>query len=256
MLILNKKYCFVIIGFLVGFLALTSTMIEAQAADLTMTQVKIGNSPTVYFLSQKNHLKKTYINAASYLSYGNQWSAIKTVSAVDLKSWPEAKLFRADGTPDIYYISGYRKVLISHPTDLFKFNLVGEPVLEVSALDLGQYQAATYSDVGLGQSGISSNSDSSDGSSSGGTANNSGQSTSNSLTVYNDLVVGSNNNSLVPGTNGNLLGIFRFQSPTVATLTSLTFNLGGVYNSSIINNITAHDAHDNAGSTAKRQNFS
>jgi hypothetical protein len=53
--------------------------------------------------------------------------------------------------------------------------------------------------------------------------------------VSSEFVVGANNNSLVPGTIDNLLGIFNFNSSQLTTITSLTLNLDGLYKTEAIN---------------------
>ncbi len=240
MLTINKKYYFIFIGFLVGFFYLVPAPIGVQASTIFASQVKLASSPAVYFLSQKTQLRKTYINALAYLSYGHHWSDIKTVSAKYLATWPEARLLRAVGTARIYYIQGSHKTLIKQLTDLVKFNLVGVAVLEVSKVDLAQYKTGTYQDLGLLGSKFAT--------STKPYLNNSNlESTStlksvNKLQIFNDLVVGSNNNVLVPGTNNNLLASFRLKSSLKATLDSIHLNLLGVYNRQVIGAIQATSA--------------
>jgi len=269
MLILNKKYYFLIIGLLIGVFCLIEPSGVVRASDTSVVQVKTKTSPVVYFLSNKYHLKKSYINSTAYLSYGNKWSDIKVVSASYLTAWPEAQLFRAAGTPNIYYVKGTKKTLIKSLADLVKNKFVGVPVLDVSAVDLVQYETLSYGDLGLtaalsantaNTSGSGTNTSNSNTSGANGSntsdanssdtnnSNNSGTNNSSqsglSLKVYNDSVSGANNNSLVPGTNDNLLGVFRFSAPTLATITSLTFNLKGLYSGDSINAFTVRDASD------------
>jgi len=238
MLVLNKKYYLILIGFLVGFFYLAAVLTSVQAAGIFRPQVKLADKPAVYFLSRKYHLKKAYINSNAYLSYGNHWSDIKIVSATYLATWPEARLFRAFGTPNIYYIKGQQKTLIQRPADLVKFKLIGVPVLAVSRVDLAQYQTRSYSDLGLERAVATPPSKQHN-------KNNSNPPpVSSSLRVFNDLVAGINNNALVPGTNDNLLGVFRFKSSSTATLSSLSLNLTGVYNNQVINSIKVHDLNN------------
>lgn len=209
MLILNKKHYIIKVGILT-VLAFLFLGLEAQAAiSQKVKQVKTKNSAAVYFLQHSAHRKKAYLNAAAYLSYGNKWSAVKTVSDSDLNSWPEAKLIKVKTSPAIYYIQDNKKVLIKNMTDLRDFSLGSEPIIEVNETDLNQYQTVTYEEMGLRRA--------------------------SGLLVFNDLVTNQNNNSLLTNTGGNLVGIFRFRSPSEsATITSLTFYVSGVYSSSIL----------------------
>jgi hypothetical protein len=205
----------------------------------SFVQVKVTGSPAVYYLSWKYQVKKTYINSSAYLSYGNSWSNIKTVRTADLRSWPEAKLFKVTGSSAIYYISGQQKVLVQSLEDLSRFKLVGQPVLAVSATDLAQYQLVDYATVGWTAAADSSNA------ATGNSNNSSTPTSSGTLEVYSDLATSTNGNSLVSNTTNNLLGSFRFQASAATTFSAVTFNLVGVYDSSAINNVKA----ENAGNT-------
>ena len=211
-------------GFLAAFLCLGFFILiaaPARAISANVHQVKTNDSPVVYFLSQKYHLKKAYVNETSYLNYGNQWSDIKIVSDSELSSWPDAKLFKTAASPAVYYISGNRKSLLLNMNDLADFGLVGQPILEVSAIDLEQYQTVSYEDIGL-------------------------QKTSN-LLVFSDPVANASNNSIVSGTDNNLIGIFRFRSPlTAETISSLTFNLVGIYSSAVVAKASVTDENNNS----------
>jgi len=241
MRILNKKFYIFSLLLLVGFFGWSLRPVPVLASPIAAVQVKTASSPTVYFLSQKYHLKKSYINATAYLSYGNNWSDIKTVSASALADWPEARLFRGVGTPQIYYIKGSDKALIVSPSDLVKFGLTGVPVLDVSLTDLAQYQPVSYAQIGLTASSSGQPSNSSGSNSSGSSSLN----TQAGISLISDPIVTANNNALVPGTKLNVLGIFHFSAPQTATVTSMTLDLKGVYDSAVVNTITATDGSGN-----------
>lgn len=238
MLIFKKKYQIWFGFFLLSLSLVAFNVRPARALSHDFVQVKVAGSPAVYFLSWKTGLKKTYINAAAYLSYGNKWSDIKTVSAAALQSWPEASLFRVAGSPDIYYIQGHQKVRVQSPSDLARFKLVGLPVLTVSATDLDQYQTSDYTAVGWTVAGNNGNNSGDNNGNNSGNTPPSGQ----QIAVYNDLVQGANGNSFIPNTKSNLLGVFRFVPTAATTINSVTFNLAGVYSSAIISNVVADDA--------------
>lgn len=219
MLKLNKKYCFGLAGILVlaSFLFLAPKTRAAVGANVL--QVKTADSPVVYFLNHKNHLKKAYVNESSYLNYGNRWSDIKIVTAAELASWPEVKLIKTASAPTIYYVKDKQKSVISNVDDLKDYNLFGEPIISVSVVDLAQYELVSNGAIGLKPA--------------------------SSLLVFNDLVTNTSNNTYLTNTIGNLLGIFRFRSPVeTATITSLTFKIRGLYNQTILDKGFVQDGNN------------
>ncbi len=221
MLISNKKqYILASVILTLGFCLFLPVRTQA-AISPEIRQVKTSDSPAVYFLSHKYHLKKAYINETSYLNYGNKWSDIRVVSASDLEDWPEAKLFKTADSPAVYYINKGQRAKIISWTDLEDFSLSGQPILEVSQTDLEQYRLVSYSDIGLTKA--------------------------SDLMVFSDLVTGANNNTMITGTDGNLAGVFRFHSPSgTATITSLTIDVKGVYSGSILRGAFLQDESDAA----------
>ncbi|MFA5023530.1 MAG: hypothetical protein WC523_01045 [Patescibacteria group bacterium] len=220
MLRLNKKNHFLSIGVLVIVLSLFLFSETQAAVSSKIKQVKTKDSPTVYYLDHGVNRKKAYFNSTSYLSYGNKWSDIKVISAAELNTWPEAKLFKTKDSPAIYYIQGAKRVLILNMTDLQDFSLSQEPIITVNSTDLNQYQLASYEEIGLRRV--------------------------SNLLVFNDLVSNQNNNIFLTNTGGNLAAIFRFRSPTeTATITALTLNLKGVYNSNVLETAFVSDADGN-----------
>jgi len=190
-----------------------------QALNSNVRQVKVKNNPTVYYLYQAGHRKKAYLNADTYLDYGNQWSDVKTISASELNSWPEAKLIREKGTNGIYYIKNNKKTLIAAPSDLREYALANEPVISVSQTDLNQY--LTVSNVQNSGSGASV--------------------TKARINITNDLVT-STDNTILTGSTNNLIGLFRFNSPAqVASITSVTFDFGGLYNGAPLKTLNIFD---------------
>lgn len=211
--------------FLAAFLFLLFSPPAAAAISPEIRQVKTADRSTVYFLSQRYHLKKTYINENSYLCYGNHWEDIRTVFPADLAGWPEAKLFRAEGTNAIYYIQGSERVKIDNLEELENLGLAGEPVLEVSPLDLEQYRLVNYEDLGL---------------------NPTEDQTSGQLALSQKLVTTSNGNTLVAGTDGNLVAIFRLAaSGAEVTVTDLTFSFSGIFSASLLSDAFVLDENNN-----------
>lgn len=227
MLLLNKKKIiisvFVAVFFSLFFFFPSSQIVSAASPS----QVKLKNSPAVYFLSHKNHRRKAYINASVFLSYNNRWSDIKTISSADLANWPEAKLFKVAGSPAIYYIKGVQKAAIVSYGDLIDFGLSGEPIIEVSQFDLDQYQTSDYQTLGLSSNNTTNNPNAPD------------------LVVSSELVTGANDNTLVAGTEGNLVGIFHLLPAKATTITDITFNFFGLFSSGLPQNVFLADASGN-----------
>jgi hypothetical protein len=189
--------------FLFGFFG------EASALSTKVKQVRTKDNPAVYFLYHAGHRKKAYLNADTYLNYGNKWSDVKFVSTSELNSWPEAKLIKKTDAPAVYYIKGSQKTLIVNWTDLEDFGLEHEPIITVNQTDLNQYSEATYEEIGLRKAG--------------------------DLLVFSDPATSANANVLLTNTDGNLLGIFRFRSPaSAATISSVTFDFGGLSGNALL----------------------
>ena len=229
MLKLNKKYHFLAIILLIGFGLLFFLPESTQALGIEVQQVKTIDSPAVYFLSHKNQRRKVYLNPAAYLSYGNQWSDIKVISAAELAKWPAAKLVRATNSPRIYYISGNQKTLVQKPSDLINWGLAGEPILEVSETDLNQYQS--------NETGGPTNSGN----------NNIPTSIINSnLQISSEAVQGTNGSALLTNTTSNLIGVFKVKASSPATINFIAVTLAGVYNASIIEKVSVLDQNYNS----------
>ena len=242
MLKLGKKLIILSSLFIFGLGFLLLNFKPAVAANLKPIQVKAANSPIVYFLHYGSHRKKAYVNATSYLSYNNKWSDIKTVGAPELAAWPDIKLIRTGSSPAIYYIKGNLRARLNNRDDLESFGFIGEPILNVDITDLNQYRLVGYEEIGLVAGFDNSNSAGSTNSNSSGTEP---PASLGDLLVFSDSL-NLIDNTLVDNTNDNLLGIFRFQATkNVATITSLTFHFGGVYNNDLLKQAIVKDANNN-----------
>ena len=242
MKILNKKP--LILGlwaiFCLSFLFIYSLPVKAVSSSVR--QVRTSNNPAVYYLYHGGHRKKVYLSANIYLDYGNKWSDVKMISSSELNSWPDVKLIKKTGSPAVFYISGNKKSLISSWRDLEDFSLDTEPIINVSQLELNSYQEIGNEEIGLknGSSLVLPN------------ENQAATTTPiiapaelGDLFVYNDLVKGANANTIVSGSNNNLMGIFRFSSSQkVATITSLTFDFIGIYDEAALNSASVLDANN------------
>lgn len=136
---------------------------EAEAANglnPKITQVKTAANPTVYYLDHKRGLKKAYVSAKAFLSYGNKWPQIKTVSQSELDKWPEASLIKSKNSNQVFYVKGGRKTVISSEREFKEAGFKWSDIMTVTDDDLAGYQpgelavlkpAPDYSNIGGGE---------------------------------------------------------------------------------------------------------
>lgn len=206
----------------------------SAAVPTNILQVKTADSPAVYFLSYKNKRRKVYLNPAAYLSYGNNWSDIKIISPTELAQWSEAKLVRTANSPRIYFIANGQKTLIQKPADLISLGLAGEPILEISEVDLSQYGWAENNNYNNNNNN-----------------NNTPPTISANLQISSEVVQGANSNTLLTNTVGNLIGIFKIYSPNSSvTINSIVVDITGIYSGTIIKKVTVVDNNYNSYSAS------
>jgi hypothetical protein len=218
----------------------------ANALSSSIRQVKASGSSAVYYLYYAGHLKKAYLNADIYLDYGNKWSDVKEVNLSELNSWPNAKLIKTAVSPAVYYISGNKKSLIASWGDMESFLLDKEPIITVSQKELDAYQTIDNYVIGLKTEPVEVP-DASETPDDPAVINPPivVPAESGNIFVYNDLVKGSNGNTILSGSNNNLMGIFRFSSPDkVATITSITFDFAGIFSENALNSASVLDANN------------
>jgi len=224
MLKLSKKFCLFSILIAIGVTPLLASSPVSAALSQNFLQVKTADSPAVYFLSHKNKRRKVYLNPIAYLNYGNKWSDIKIISSAELAQWPEAKLVRTANSPRIYFINNGQKTLIRKPADLITLGLNGEPIIEISDIDLDQY------------SSIQNNNYPEDDN------NNNSSVVSSSLRVSSEMIQGANNNVLLTNTTGNLIGTFKlYAANDSVTVNSIIISLTGIYSGAIVKKVTIVD---------------
>ncbi|MDO8593104.1 MAG: M23 family metallopeptidase [bacterium] len=138
----------------IGFWASQAT--EAQAAyglSPDVKQVKVAGSPTVYYLDHKLGAKKAYISSAAYLSYGNKWPDIKTISRAQLNKWPDVKLIKLAGDKKIYYVSGNKKTYVKNPAELAALGLGKSKIAAVNQTDFLSFKIAEPKTVAVVKAG-------------------------------------------------------------------------------------------------------
>ena len=124
---------------------------EAGAAygiDTSIKQVKIANSSAIYYLDHARGLKKTYVSAKAFLSYGNQWSDVKVISEAELNKWPEVRLVKSNASPAVYYISSGQKALITSEKQFIDSGFKWSDVVTISQTDLDEYENIDFKAAG------------------------------------------------------------------------------------------------------------
>jgi len=212
----------VVIASLFYIFLLPSKASAAYGLSTTIKQVKTADSPTVYYLDHNRGLKKAYVNAASYLAYGNKWSDIKIISQEQLDKWPELHIVKAAGQIAVYYIANAKKAYIESANQLFSLGYAWKDLITIAKADLDNYQTATLTDI-KNSAAITMNNDNDNG--------------EPRLEVKLDS--DSPSAGYLPlNTSKNLVAIFDFKAyGQPAQIKSLTFNLNGVYQVEAINRI-------------------
>lgn len=208
-----------------GLLGLVLMANQAQAASSQVKQVKTAASPTVYYLDYNLGVKKAYASAAAFLSYGNKWSDVKTISQAQLNKWPDLKLIKLAGEKNIYYIKGNKKAMIKSPSDLSSLGLNFGQVAQISQKDFFAYQTTDYAGVGLATAIASA------------TKVKSGGGNPGILTVTLDP---SNQPSgfLPMNSSHNLVAIYNFRAGgSPVTVRTITVNVRGVYKEEVVEKI-------------------
>ncbi|MFA6171942.1 MAG: hypothetical protein WC715_05860 [Patescibacteria group bacterium] len=135
--------------FTAAFILAVSAPFALSAGGLgtNVKQAKTKTGTTVYYLDHKRGLKKSYTSAAAFLSYGNKWGNIKTVSQSQLDSFAAANLIKTAGSPGVYYIYGSKKALIESEA---QFNYLGfdwDGILTVTNLDFNSYKTVSLDEL-------------------------------------------------------------------------------------------------------------
>ncbi len=121
----------------------------AYGLPLSYRQVKVAGSKAVYYLDHAQGKKKAYINEKAFLSYGNRWKDVKTISQKELVKWPDVRLVKTASSPAVYYISGDKKTLIKNESDFQAFGFKDKDIVKISPADLASYLTADYRQAGL-----------------------------------------------------------------------------------------------------------
>ncbi|MFA5359685.1 MAG: M23 family metallopeptidase [Patescibacteria group bacterium] len=133
----------------ISYLAMNAS--EAGAAygvDTSIKQVKTANSSAIYYLDHARGLKKTYVSAKAFLSYGNQWSDVKVISEAELNKWPEVRLVKSNSNSSVYYISNGQKALITSEKQFNDSGFKWSDIVTISQTDLDEYETIDFKAAG------------------------------------------------------------------------------------------------------------
>lgn len=193
------------------FALIPSGVDAVYGIDPSIRQVKTPSSSAVYYLDHRLGLKKAYINANSYLAYGNKWSDIKVIQDSDLALWSDLKYIKNRETGDIFEIAGPTKLLIDEQKKA-TLNLEQDLIPALHPVDFQSYTDVTILPV-----------------------------------IQTDVITIkslSNTSSNIPyNTKGNIIASFSFDPVKDTEIESIKIHLDGIFNTSLINNIYLEDAN-------------
>jgi len=225
---INKKkitLLLVLLVFSAGLFLVSAEKAEAAfGLDETIKQVKTPGSSAVYYLDHNRGIKKAYVNAEAYLSYGNEWSDVKVIKQEELNQWPETRLVKTPGDARVYYIDNGKKYWIQGEQEFIDFDFVWDRIVTINKIDLEQYRLVdNVNDLNIVMAGGGSD-----------------------LEVGVNLALSSPESSFIPlGAKDNLVAVFSFESKQgLIKINSLTLKLDGVFNTDIIKKIYLKDAAD------------
>ncbi len=229
----SKKYRVLAVALMVkilisaiGIIFISYLAINAQNANATygvdtnIKQVKTANSSTIYYLDHGRGLKKAYVSAKAFLSYGNNWDNIKVISQTELDKWPNVRLVKSSVSPVVYYISNGQKALIESEQQFNNSGFKWSEVVTISQIDLDEYKTVDFKVAGAVDY-----------------SNNQLSISLNSLSPKSGY--------LVTNTQDNLVAVFDFKSMgQTIEIKKLILKLEGVFNNDIIKEIYLTDESD------------
>ncbi len=99
---------------------------------------KSASSPKVYYITEKG-LKRWIPNEKVFLSYGNRWQDIVTISDAQLATYPENVLIQGIGDKKVYKIEGSTKRWITSADVFNKYKFQWSQIAPVNTIELDFY---------------------------------------------------------------------------------------------------------------------
>lgn len=121
--------------------ALSSPPPPPPVARLGPRLVKTANNATVYYITQKG-LKKAIISAKVFLSYGDRWEQVETVSQDELSFYETVEYMRLKTDLRVYKISGGIKQYIT-PAAAARLQIHPDKVVPVNRTEFNSYKTGT-----------------------------------------------------------------------------------------------------------------
>jgi murein DD-endopeptidase MepM/ murein hydrolase activator NlpD len=240
--------------------------LNAKAAfgvDPRITQVKVANSGTIYYLDHSTGQKKGYVNMSSFKSYGNKKSEVKTVSASTLKKFADARFIRVKDGSTVYFIKGRYKTAIYSKALLSDLGYSEDKVIVVNPADFLSYKTVSNAKIGLERVAAIAN-DNRSANAVPATSQTpkkikAGVGGDDSLLLTNKLAVEIDDSLLseylVAGSSHNLVAQYHFRTAKEpVTVRGLLFNVNGVYSSSLVKRITVEIPNSGAAYEAVLNN--
>lgn len=226
--IIGKTIIILLIAKIMFLLFFNICLQEAHAAyglSTDIRQVKTVNSPVVYYLDSKLRMKKAYTSAEAFLSYGNKWSDIKTISQDELNKWPDINLVKINGDQRVYYIKDGNKYLIRGEQEFLNYGFSWDKIITISLADLNSYKLGGFVNL----SGLEPKLN-------GGIEEQLNVSVSAASPKGDYLAV---------NTKDNLIAVFDLKSQgKITEIKNINFSYGGVFNHSVISRIYLKDEND------------
>lgn len=238
----------IIYVFTAGFFAINA--MNANAANglpENITQVKLADQATVYYLDHKTGQKKAYADMVGFRSYGNSKKNIKIISSDKLKKWADYNFIKAKGGFKTYFIKGKFKSPISKTT-LDNLNLDEKQVLIVNAIDFLSYKTISNDRIGFAQADMAKLAAATPSASANnrtvkdaaiyGVGGDDSLLRANKLAI--ELVSTETQEYLPAGSSRNLLATYRiFTKTETVNVRGLLLDFSGVFSPSAISKITA-----------------
>ena len=214
---------------LFGLILMADEALAAAGLDAKIRQVKTAANPAVYYLDHNRGLKKPYVSAAAFLSYGNKWPDIKIISQEELDKWPETHLMKSKDSNQVYYISQGRKALIASEQQFIESGFKWAEIMTISPADLAEYKITDFKVGGA----VGDNND-------------------NSLAITLDSS-SPKADYLAVGAQGNLVAVFSLRALSAPVeITKFVLNLKGIFNSDVIQEIYLTNESDIEYSVSSR----
>lgn len=119
-----------------------SDIAELKNFQKTMYQrvklVKAPDDSRVYYLTE-SEMKRHLPNVEVFLSYGNKWEDIITITKIELASFSDNDLIREAGKTEVYKIEGDKKRWIKTPETFNKFGFDWTKIATINAIESNTY---------------------------------------------------------------------------------------------------------------------